>query len=406
MSSPTERARERVLLVVFLTVFLDLIGFGIVIPLLPLYVETMGGDAETVGILFACFSLTQLMATPWLGRLSDRYGRRRVVLLSLAGNSLAMGVFALATKLSLLPILFASRILAGATSGNLSTCQAAIADVTSGPDRARGMGRLGAGIGLGMVLGPFLGGAVSSIGPWAPPLLAAVLALADLVAAAFLMPETRHLREPSTAAPPDRPPPTLRATLAEPAMVKVLALYFLLFLGLTNMQVVLSLVARSRFAWTEREVGLAFGLYGLIMFVVQGALIGRLAKRFGAVNLLVASALFLAVGMATLGLAPHSAVLLLGQNLAAVGMGLAGPLLSTLASELAPDGQQGAVLGFAQSAGGLGRTVGPLWSGMLYARVGSSAPFFAAALTSLISATVGLRLRAAAAASPTSTRSA
>src|SRR5882724_2418003 len=131
----------RVLLFVFLTVFLDMIGFGIVIPLLPFYVQSMGGSAEVVGLILGSFSLTQMIATPVLGRLSDRFGRRPVILLSLAGNATAMVIFALAAERSLLPLLFASRILAGATAGNLGACQAAVADVTQGAERAAGMGR-------------------------------------------------------------------------------------------------------------------------------------------------------------------------------------------------------------------------------------------------------------------------
>src|SRR5580698_3055098 len=181
---------SRVVTFVFLTVFLDLIGFGIVIPLFPLYVKSMGGSARTVGVLLGCFSFTQLVATPFLGRLSDRVGRRPVILVSLAGNAASMVLFALATKVSLLPLLFVSRILAGATAGNLAACQAAIADVTTGERRAKGMGRLGAGIGLGLVLGPALGGALSHFGLWAPPLGAAGMAVADLVGAFLWMPET------------------------------------------------------------------------------------------------------------------------------------------------------------------------------------------------------------------------
>ena len=167
---------SRVIHFVFFTVFLDLIGFGIVIPLFPFYVKSMGGSARTLGFLLASFSFTQLVATPLLGRLSDRVGRRRVILLSLAGNAASMVLFALATKVSLLPLLFASRVLAGATAGNLSACQAAIADVTEGEERAKGMGRLGAGIGLGLVLGPALGASLSRFGMWAPPLGAAGMA--------------------------------------------------------------------------------------------------------------------------------------------------------------------------------------------------------------------------------------
>src|ERR1700722_4811341 len=200
-TSPRDAADERdkrdprearVSVIVFFTVFLDLVGFGIIIPFLPLYVKSMGGTAETVGFLFASFSLTQLVATPILGRVSDRFGRRRVILLSPAGNAASMVLFAVASDRRLLPLLFVSRILAGATAGNIAACQAAVADVTHGSNRAKGVGRIGAGIGLGMVLGPVIGAWASKLGESFPPLAAAALAAVDLVAALFLMPETRN----------------------------------------------------------------------------------------------------------------------------------------------------------------------------------------------------------------------
>src|SRR5689334_14508421 len=153
--------KSRVLFFVFTTVLLDMMGFGIVIPLLPFYVQSMGGSAEVVGVLLGTFAAMQMVATPLLGRMSDRYGRRPIILASLAGNALAMVVFAIAAERAWLPLLFASRILAGATAGNLAACQAAVADVTSGPERAAGMGRVGAGIGLGLVFGPVLGSALA-----------------------------------------------------------------------------------------------------------------------------------------------------------------------------------------------------------------------------------------------------
>src|SRR5690242_12207075 len=143
----------------------------------------MGGSAETIGVLFGCFSFTQLLATPLLGRVSDRFGRRRVILVSLAGNALSMLGFAFASKFLLLPLLFASRIVAGATAGNIAACQAAVSDVTPPEERAIALGRLGGGINLGVILGPLVAGALSGIGPWAPPAAAAALALVDFVCA-------------------------------------------------------------------------------------------------------------------------------------------------------------------------------------------------------------------------------
>src|SRR5436853_204173 len=176
---------SRVLFFVFTTVLLDMVGFGIVIPLLPFYVQSMGGSAEVVGLLLGTFAFTQMIATPVLGRLSDRFGRRPIILASLLGNTVAMVIFAIAAEKAWLPLLFASRILAGTTAGNLGACQAAVADVTSGPERAAGMGRVGAGIGLGLVIGPILGSAISRLHPNAPPLAAGLLAFVDLLGVFF-----------------------------------------------------------------------------------------------------------------------------------------------------------------------------------------------------------------------------
>jgi MFS family permease len=384
--------KERVVVIVFFTVFLDLVGFGIVIPLLPLYVRSMGGTAESVGFLFGCFSATQLVATPILGRLSDRFGRRRVMLTSLLGNSAAMVVFALATHLALLPLLFFSRIVAGATAGNIAACQAAIADVTAGAERAKGMGRVGAGIGLGMVVGPAIGSLMSPLGPAAPPLAAAALAALDFVVAFFLMPETRvrqrELGEPSayrgmqgTAESP--PLPGLVASLVDTRIATILVLYFLTFLYMTTLQVALPLLGDARLAWTATDIGHVFALFGLLGLVIQGGLLGPLTRRFGARNLVVVGCLSSMAGLLAIAGGLHASTVLGGMALLGIGVGLTTPLLSALASEFAGADRQGAVLGFAQSAGGLARTVGPIVCGVLYRRLGPGAAFVGGACAAL-----------------------
>ena len=393
MSAPDPRA-SRVVFFVFVTVFLDLIGFGIIIPLLPFYVRTMGGSAETVGFILASFSVTQLLATPFLGRLSDRFGRRPVILLSLAGNAGAMVLFALATKTSLLWMLFASRILAGATAGNLSACQAAIADVTTGERRAAGMGRLGAGIGLGMVLGPVLGSSVSHIGAWAPPLAAAALACADLIGAFFLMPETNLDCGVARSAAPEAMKTTLAQVLSQRRIVAVLALYFLTFLYMSNMQVALALLTNARLAWTQTEIGHVFGLFGLVMLIVQGGLIGGLTRAWGSIQLVIGGSLVSMVGLATIALSHHALPLVGGLALLALGLGVVNPSLSAIAADAAGSGRQGTVLGFAQSAGGLARTLGPLLGGLLFARVAAGAPFVAGAVAATLAAALAIGLRA------------
>jgi multidrug resistance protein len=377
---------SRVVRYVFLTVFLDLIGFGIVIPLFPFYVKSMGGSARTVGLLLGCFSFTQLVATPILGRLSDRVGRRPVILFSLAGNAASMVLFAVATKVSLLWLLFVSRIVAGATAGNLSACQAAVADVTEGEERAQGMGRVGAGIGLGLVLGPALGGLLSRFGSWAPPLGAAALAVADLIASFFWMPETRarQTRGIETKAAAGTPPraraSSLRGVLGQRRLVIVLVLYFCTFLYMTTLQVALALLAKQRLGWGASEVGNVFALFGVVMLVIQGGLIGWIAHTFGEVRVVTGGSLISAVGLATVALAYHFVPLLAGLGLLAMGLGVTQPMLSSIASEYAGDEQRGAVLGFAQSSGGLARTIGPVLSGFLFEGIGAGAPFAGGAM--------------------------
>jgi MFS family permease len=389
----SSRLASRVVFFVFVTVFLDLVGFGIVMPLMPFYVKTMGGDAQTVGFLLAGFSLLQLLATPFLGRLSDRIGRRKVILVSLAGNALAMVIFAAATELSILPLLFFSRLLAGATAGNLSACQAAIADVTEGDARTKGMGMLGAGIGLGLVLGPVIGGELSHFGPWAPPIGAAAMALADLVGAFFLMPETRR---PPTAADPAAvvvPKPSLGQVLAQRPLLMVLALYFLTFLAMTNLQVALAFLVDARFGWGKTEVGRLFGIMGLLALLIQGALIVPLSRIFGQLNLVLMGAVSLAIGMALIGSAHHAWMVVVGLVFVGSGLGVTNPLLSVIASQLAGAESRGAVLGFAQSSGGLARTVGPLWGGFLFSHISAGAPFFGGAVSAGVATGVVVALR-------------
>lgn len=369
-----------------------MVGFGIVIPLLPFYVRGMGGSAETVGFVLGTFSLMQVMATPILGRLSDRHGRRRVILLSLAGNAIAMVVFAIAAEKSLLGWLFVSRFLAGATAGNLSACQAAVADVTEGPQRAAGMGRLGAGIGLGLVIGPILGSALSHWHPMAPPLTAAALATADLVGVYLLMPETRGIAR-ATAATDERDGRSLLEALLDRRILGVMAVYFLTFLCMTSIQVALPLLANVRLGWDEREVGHVFGLYGFMALLVQGGLIGRLSRRFAAATVLMMGGVCIALGMAAIADARSATLLLGGVALAGLGVGLTNPTVATLASQYAGRARQGVILGFTSSSGGAARTVGPVWSGMLYARVGPAAPFVGSVIAAAVSVVVALGLR-------------
>lgn len=382
--------QRRVQGLVFVTVFLDMVGFGIVFPLLPFYVQSMGGSAFTVGVLLGCFSVTQLAATPFLGRFSDLRGRRPVILLSLFANATAMGLFALASYERMLVLLFASRILAGATSGNLAACQAAVADSTPPSARARAMGLIGAGIGLGIVLGPLLGGLVAGWGAWLPPLAAGVLALLGALGVLFGMPETHPPEERAARASPGR----FAAIAQVPqkrALAIVLGLYFLVFFAMTNNQVALALLAKARFDWDAKQVGYAFALFGLIGLVIQGGIIGPVSKALGEVPVLVTGALTFACGLLGVSFASRPLALVGAVAVMSTGLGLVQPIMSSLASQVAGN-HQGAILGLAQSAGGLARTVGPLASGAIYASFGPGVPFGCGAVAAAMAAVLGLSL--------------
>ncbi len=394
-----EQVRDRVLLVVILTVFLDLVGFGITIPLLPFYVKSMsttGRAADITGLLIGSYSLAQALATPWLGRLSDRYGRRSVILLSLLGNAASMVLFALAVHHKVLALLFVSRILAGVTAGNLGACQAAIADVTEKSERATAMGRLGAGIGLGLIAGPFIGGQTGNIAPWAPPVAAALMAILDFVLAAILMPDTRKFRVEPALDVSGQVTKSVRLIdmLRDRRMAAVLALFFLTFTAMTCMSVALPLLSHLRFGWTGVQVGYMFGAFGVCGVVIQGFLMKRLSARFNEVSMVIAAGVFIAAGMLFAAAATQPWMLVVGNILIGIGVSINNPLISALASKMAPPGMQGVALGYAQSSGSWARTIWPPTWGFMYEHVAPVAPFFGSAIASLLMVFVAATLRA------------
>lgn len=395
-ASARARVRDRVLLVVVLTVFLDLVGFGITIPQLPFYVKKMANPeraGDLTGLLIGSYSLAQALATPWLGRLSDKYGRRSVILISLLGNALSMFLFALAVEELMLPLLFISRILAGVTAGNLGACQAAIADVTDKSERSAAMGRLGAGIGLGLIVGPFIGGQTGKLAEWAPPIAAAVMALLDLVLAAILMPETRQFRQDQAPANGKAPNASFGELIADRRMLAVLVLFFLTFTAMTCLNVAFPLMSAERFGWTGVEVGYMFGAFGLAGVIIQGFLMKRLTARFNEVSMVITAGLLIAAGMVCSAVAMKPWVLIVGNVLIGIGVSINNPVLSAVASKVAPPNVQGAALGYAQSAGSWARTIWPPAWGIMYGRVAPVAPFIGAATAALLMVLVAATLR-------------
>lgn len=357
------------LVVIFTTVFIDLVGFGIVIPVLPFYAEGTRFNAtpRTVGLLFASYSIMQLVFSPLLGRLSDKYGRRPVLLISIIGTGIGFLILGFATTLWML---FVGRILDGITGGNISTAQAYIADVTSKEDRAKGMGLLGAAFGLGFVLGPAIGGILSGWGIAVPFLFAAGLCFANAVLLYFTLPETVTADHPArVSAAGGRGLSQLIESIAQPRLGFVLAIYFLFIVAFSIMTTSFSLYTIFRFGYDAQHTGYLFAYVGVIAVIIQGGLIGRLVKRFGELPLVIVGALCFAGSLFAIPFVGPDVggllALLIGGGIFSMGNSLATPALASLASKSVGPAQQGSVLGVTQSAASLARAVGPSLAAVL-----------------------------------------
>jgi MFS transporter, DHA1 family, tetracycline resistance protein len=382
------KTRSAPLAILFVVVFIDLLGFGMVIPVMPLYAQELGASKEWIGLLMAGYSAMQFFFAPIWGRLSDRIGRRPVLLASIAMTSVGFLGYALAPSFGWL---LASRLFAGAATANIAIARAYIADVTPPEGRAKGMGVIGAAFGLGFVLGPFLGGVLSGISLGAPGFAAAALAALNGVAAWFLLPEPR---ERVVVAPANRSRVSaLAEELAKPGIRRLVLIYLLHVLAFSAMEATFALLARERYALDRGHVNFVFAYLGVILVVVQGGLIGPLTRRFGEVRLLVTGLVLMALALAVLPFGGSLPTLLAALVPLAAGSGLAQPALTSLMSKMSRADDQGGTMGIGESASALGRIMGPEAGTFTYGRIGVAFPYVAAAvvmaLTAVLAATVG-----------------
>jgi DHA1 family tetracycline resistance protein-like MFS transporter len=357
------------LVVIFTTVFIDLVGFGIVIPVLPHYAEGTQFNAtpRSIGLLFASYSVMQLVFSPVLGRLSDKHGRRPVLLLSLIGTGIGFLVMGFAGSLWML---FLGRIIDGISGGNISTAQAYIADITTKEERAKGMGLIGAAFGLGFIFGPALGGVLSQWGIHVPFLFAAALSFANAVLLYFTLPETVTPDHPArVSAAGGRGLAQLLNSLKQPRLGFVLTIYFIFVVAFSIMTSSFALYTMFRFGYTATHNGYLFAYVGLIAVIIQGGLIGRLVKRFGELPLVIIGALCFAISLVAVPFVGPEwgglAGLLIGGGIFSLGNSLATPALNSLASKSVGPGEQGGVLGVTQSVASLARVVGPSLAALL-----------------------------------------
>src|ERR1044072_628772 len=354
------------LIVIFITVFIDLIGFGIVIPVLPYYAEgtRFGATPREVGLLFASYSLMQLFFAPGLGRLSDKHGRRPILLISLLGTAVGFLILGFATTLWML---FLGRIIDGISGGNISTAQAYIADVTTEENRAKGMGLIGAAFGLGFVFGPAIGGVMSRWGIHVPFLFAGGLAFCNPLLLYLPRPETVTPDHPArVSAAMGRGWHRLIKALRNPRLGFVLTIYFLSIVAFSIMTAVFSLFLMFRFGYDAFHNGWVFALVGIISAGIQGGLIGKLVKRFGEPLLVIAGTLMFSASLfaspfigPTAGIMGGILGILITGAVSAVGNALNAPTLTSLASKSATASEQGTIMGVTQSVASLARAVGP-----------------------------------------------
>src|ERR1044072_242312 len=359
------------LIVIFTTVFIDLVGFGIVIPVLPFYAEGTAFNAtpRTVGLLFASYSIMQLIFSPVLGGLSDKHGRRPVLLLSIIGTGIGFLMLGFAKSIVML---FAGRILDGITGGNISTAQAYIADITTKENRAKGMGLIGAAFGLGFIFGPAIGGILSGWGIHVPFIFAAVLCFANAMLLYFTLPETVTADHPAKNLAGGRSLRQVARALKQPKLAFVLVIYFLFIVAFSIMTTSFSLYTMFRFGYDAKHTGYLFAYVGFIAVIIQVGLIGRLVKLFGELPLVIFGALCFAISLFAVPFvgpaAGGLAALLIGGGIFSMGNSLATPALTSLASKSVGPEQQGTVLGVTQSAASLARAVGPSLAALLINR--------------------------------------
>ena len=359
---------------IWTTVALDLVGFGIVAPILGRYAERFGAGGLQVGLMFASFSLAQMVFSPVLGRLSDRVGRKPVIVFSLVGTAIGSLVTGVAGSMWML---FVGRIIDGASGASVSVAQGAVADIAPPERRAQLMGMLGAAFGVGFVVGPALGGLAALGGPHVPFFVAGAIAAVNAVVALVRLPETKPEHVPERSGP--------RGSGAlNPALRRYAVTALMTSLGFSGFEATFSLFGKERFGLTEGSTAVVFLFVGLLLVAVQGGLIGPMTATFGSRRLLLTGLTAVSAGLIALGLAESWWLLIVALAFLSVGQGIASPSVTSLVTDAAPVDRRGEALGYQQSVGAVGRVAGPAIAGAMFDRVSVGSPYFLGSVLLLV----------------------
>jgi len=389
-SSPAPRANRRALTFIFITILLDVLGAGIMMPVIPYLVRPYSTHGLTIGLLAVAYSIAQFFAAPLFGALSDRHGRRPVLVISLFGASIGYALFGVGGALW---VFFVSRITAGFTGGNLSAAQAYIADVSRPEDRASNFGLVGAAFGLGFVLGPPLGGLLAQISLNAPAWASAGVALTTATFGWFVLPESLapELRRPHPVHAGDFNPFRLLINASRKPELRALFVgIFLTRFAHMGLQTNFAVYTLNRFKYTPSQNGVVFAVLGVTSFIMQGVIIRRLSGRYADRSLLLAGMLVMMAGFVAIALVPIGWMLSPAIALLAIGTGLVTPTLQSLISKAGSAAEQGMIFGANSAVTSLTAILGPAWAGAIFDHIAWTAPYWSGALI-LLAAWVATR---------------
>jgi DHA1 family tetracycline resistance protein-like MFS transporter len=393
-AQPAQRSGRAALAVLFATVFVDLLGFGIVIPFLPLYAARLHVSAFGIGLILSSYSFMQLLCAPLLGSLSDHYGRRPIIMLGLLGSSVSYAIYGLAGSFALLLI---SRAVHGACAGTVATAQAYVADTTSETQRAHGMGMIGAAFGLGFVLGPALGGLLGHSDLRVPVFFAALLTLVNLIFAFVALPESRRPagRSRLSWAAGAMPLIKLPRRLIRGRLSRLFLIAFLETSAMAAFEATFALMVPAIYGYGARGIGELLAFTGLLQAFTQGYLLRKIVGRQGELRLLRVGVVAFAVGMAPMASLSDRALLWVLLASLSIGYGLASPSVASLISRSTEHHLQGEVMGVNQSALALARICGPLGAGFFYQVTGPAWVYLGGAVAALTALVLTRRVKPA-----------
>ena len=378
---------------IFAAVFLDLLGAGILIPVLPYLVRQYSADALTLGLLALSFSAAQFIAAPILGALSDRYGRRPLLVFSVLGSGLAYFMFGLGGSLL---VLFIARIIDGLTGGNISIAQAYIADVTPPKDRAKNFGLIGAAFGMGFIFGPALGGVLSNISLQAPAYAAGILSLVTAAFGFFVLPESLPVAQRKSGVfslSEINPVKQLGEAFKRPSIRIILLAIFAQNFAFSGLQTNFSLFSLARFNMGPQENALVFTFIGVVGVIMQGFVVRKIVNKVSDNMLAIVGLTIMAAGFALTAFAPAIWVLFPALAGVSIGSALSTPTLTNLVSKQVSGREQGSILGTTQSVNALTRVFGPVWAGATFDTMGAASPYWTGALWLVAAAVIVLTVK-------------